>query len=278
MAFTNDEFYGGGNPTPVPTTTTTTPVPPGGPVDCIATPNGGGFDLSWTEDGFANIRRNGSWLARAPDDAKSYFDPSAPAGSTYIVRVRPGNLTIDLECVAPPVDDPPVDDPPVDDPPVDDPPVDDPPVDDPECVATADGNNVILTWDDFEGRNFLRLNDRWLASPAVGATSFVHFNAPADSTYVVRNRPAGGGFVDYECVQSGDVAPPPPPIAGCTITIDGQGATLTWDFDDRAIVRKNGTWLATVSVGQIFTDPVGTVADSYVLRTWPPGGMVDYDC
>ena len=278
VAFANDEFYGGGvNATPPPTTTTTTA--PVGPTDCVATPNGAGFDLSWTETGTANVRRNGAWLARVANGATTYFDPSPSAGSTYVIRVRGANGVLNLACSLPPTV-----------------PTTTtttttvaptttttttttvaPPPPDAVCVATVDGNTVTLEWD-LQDRNIIRRNGAWRATAADGETTFVDTNAPTDATYVIRNRPAGGGFVDYECVQSGDVALPPPPIAGCTITIDGQGATLTWGFDDRAIIRKNGNWLATVSVGQTFTDPNGTAADSYLLRTWPAGGMVDYTC
>ena len=130
--------------------------------------------------------------------------------------------------------------------------------------------------------NIIRRNGAWLATAADGTTTFVDPDAPTDATYIIRNRPVGGGFVDHECVQIADFTPPPPPPppapVGCTITIDGQGVTLTWDFDDRAIVRKNGNWLATVSAGQSFTDPNGTAADTYLLRTWPAGGMIDHPC
>ena len=286
--FVNDELYGGGvNATPPPTTTTT--LPPTGPTGCVATPNGAGFDLAWTESGTANIRRNGAWLARAADGVMSHFDPSPPTGSSYIIRVRGANGTLNIVCaeappaptttttttttVAPTTTTTTVV-------PTTTTTVAPPPPPDAVCTATVDGNTVTLEWD-LGDRNIIRRNGNWRATAADGVTTFVDTDAPTDATYIIRNRPVGGGFADHECVQVGDFAPPPPPpppIEGCTVTIDAQGVTLTWDFGGTVNVLRNGGWVVNIRDGQIFSDPTGTAADSYVLRTRPRGQIVDHTC
>ena len=265
-ALAADPFYGGGTaPPPV------APPPPVGDGSCVATPNGTGFDLLWEEVGRTSIRRSGAWLHTVNSGVQSFSDTSAPIGSTYEVRVFTNAGRVDINCV---IADPPVD-PPV--PPVD-PPV--PPVDPPVsvCVGTVDGTTVLLEWD-LDGLDIVRRDGAWLATPESNATSFEDLNAPVDATYVIRNRAADGTFTDYECVLDGEVSPPVPvPVNGCVAAAGPGGVTLTWDVPDDAVIRKNGAWLTTLRGPQTFTDPTGTAADSYVLRSRATGVPVDFPC
>ena len=245
-AFGADPFYGGGAPTP----------PPGNN-SCIATPNGAGINLAWNEVGGTAVRRNGEWLLTLESGIQTFTDPSPPLGSTYELIVRAGNLRTDLTCAAA---DPPVD----------------PPVS--VCVGTVDGTTVLLEWD-LDGLDVVRRDGAWLATPESNATSFEDLNAPVDATYVIRNRAAGGTFTDYECVLDGEVSPPVPvPVNGCVAAAGPGGVTLTWDVPGDAVIRKNGAWLTTLRGPQTFTDPTGTAADSYVLRSRATGVPVDFPC
>ena len=136
---------------------------------------------------------------------------------------------------------------------------------------------MTLEWD-LDGRNIVRRNGSWLATSALGETSFTDSNPPQGSTYVIRNRADDGTVVDHDCDLGGAEITPPAPITGCIATTDATGVTLTWDFGGQAILRKNGAWLTTVSDVQTFTDTLGTANDSYIIRSWATGQLVDHTC
>ena len=267
-ALVDDPFYGGGGTPPPPPEPPPMPPPVVEPA-CVATANGAGFDLAWNEVGDPVIRRNGGWLATPEPGTTSYFDSTAPPDSNYEIRIYGNGPRLDLTCTTETAPAPPPVDPPVDP----EPPVDPAPV----CVGTVDGNTITLEWD-LTGTNIVRRNGAWLATTPNGATNYTDTTPTADSTYLIRNRPAAGGVFDHECELNGEITPPPPPIVGCTATATADGVTLSWDFDGQAIVRKNGNWLTTVTGTQNFTDTSGMAADSYLIRSYATGTRVDHNC
>ncbi len=66
---------------------------------------------------------------------------------------------------------------------------------------------MTLQWLDEGGKHVLRRNDRWLATPGSGTSSYVDESSPAGATYVVRTW-LGSQSADRSCIEQ---APPPPP-------------------------------------------------------------------
>ena len=276
--FANDPLFGGGiAPPPPPAPPTPPPTTPIEGAVCLATPSGAGFSITWDEPGNPVIRRNGTWLATLAPGATSFVDPTPPPGSIYELRIHTEAGRQDFPCATStePLPDPTPD-------PVD--PTPDPVDPTPEpveptpavCIATVDGDTVNLTWD-LGGTSIIRRSGAWLANAPEGTLSYTDTNPPVDSTYLIRNRPIDGGVVDHECQLDGEILPPQPTV-GCTSTVTADGATLSWDFDGQAIVRKNGNWLTTVSNSQTFTDTTGSAADSYVIRSRVTGATIDHSC
>jgi hypothetical protein len=167
---------------------------------CIVEWSGSDATLSWLDDGgFHVIRRNGKWLARGGTGVSSYVDENAPAGATYVVRTWVSGVSSDRSCTeGAPVTTTTTTTPP-------------PPAD--GCVATRSGSTVTLNWVDEGGNHVIRRNDKWLATPGPGSSSFVDSSAPAGATYVVRTW-GGGTSTDTACYEGDPPPPPPPPPPG----------------------------------------------------------------
>lgn len=157
------------------------PPPPGGD-DCVATRTGAAVTLTWEDDGGRHVvRRNGSWLATPGRNVATYTDNNAPAGATYVIRTRVDGVATDRNCVDDNNPEPP-------------PP---PPAD--GCTLTQNGTTITLTWADNGGSHVVRRNDRWVASPGAGTSTFTRTNEPAGSMWVIRTW-SGGASTDRTCV------------------------------------------------------------------------------
>ncbi len=242
VALADDPFYGGDGPV----------VEPPEPEDpCTATASGTGYDIEWSEPGTPVIRRNGSWLTTLGNGINTYFDAGAPANPTYQVIVYAGNSQTTLDCVT-----------------------EGSPPNQPFCVGTVTGNNVELEWN-LAGTPIVRRNGFWLASLNAGTTSYLDSSAPQGATYTVRVWPAGSAAVDLPCTLDGPISP----SEACTATVNNGSVSLSWTVSGTVNLRKNGQWLAQVVGQQSFTDNGGNAADSYIVRSWVPGGgSIDYTC
>ena len=186
------------------------PVDPVDPVGPFCTATVGEDFVSFEFGGLIErsfLRRDGNWLATLDAGTLSFVDDDPRADATYLVRSRPAGLLIEIPCN--PVGDPV------------DPVV---PVG-PFCTAAVGGGSVTLEFDVGDQRPIIRRNGFWLATAAVGSTSFTDFVAPNGATYVVRTRP-GGVSTDIACTPAiDDPVDPVDPMAVANrvihISIDG---------------------------------------------------------
>lgn len=165
---------------------------------CVVEFSGSEATLSWLDDGGHHvIRRNNKWLAKAGTGTSSFVDQNAPAGATYVVRTWKSGTSSDRNCTegTPVTTTTTTTTPPP------------PPAD--GCIATRNDSNVTLNWVDAGGFHVIRRDNKWIASPGSGSSSFVDTAAPAAATYVVRTW-ASGTSTDTAC-HEGDPPPPPPP-------------------------------------------------------------------
>jgi hypothetical protein len=150
-----------------------------------------------------------------------------------------------------------------------------------DCTVSWSGSTATLTWNATDGRDIVRRNGSWLATPPSGAGTYVDQNAPSGASYLIRTWTSAGS-ADHPCTGSDPPPPPPPPPpgSGCTFVVDGSTTTLTWDpLGGTDVVRRDGRWLATVG------PDVGTYADvnapegaDYLIRAWTGAGSVDTEC
>lgn len=174
---------------------------------CVVEFSGSDATLSWLDDGgFHVIRRNGKWLAKGGKGVSSYVDQNAPAGATYVVRTWKSGVSSDRNCTegSPVTTTTTTTTPPPPPPPPDD-----------GCVATRSGSTVTLNWIDEGGNHVIRRNNKWLATPGPGSSSFVDTASPAGATYVVRTW-VRGTSTDTACHEGEPPPPPPPPPPGDT--------------------------------------------------------------
>ncbi len=151
------------------------PVP-----ECSAVVIGDDVVLDWDAvSGVVNyiVRRDGAFVTRVTG-AFTYTDLSPVAGGhSYIVRVRAGGVTTDIDCGSIVIDPPPKQ----------------------VCIATPAGADVVLSWDAIAGEDtyFVRRNGGFLAN-AGAALAYTDVNAPAGATYIVRST-QGGIVTDTVC-------------------------------------------------------------------------------
>ena len=242
----------------------TPPPPPPTSVDCTVSWSGSTATLTWNAtDGRDIVRRNGSWLATPPSGAGTYVDQNAPSGASYLIRTWTSAGSADHPCTG---SDPP-------------PPPPPPPPTSVDCTVSWSGSTATLTWNATDGRDIVRRNGSWLATPPSGAGTYVDQNAPSGASYLIRTWTSAGS-ADHPCTGSDPPPPPPPPGSGCTFVVDGSTTTLTWDpLGGTDVVRRDGRWLATVGPN------VGTYADAnspegadYLIRAWTGAGSVDTEC
>ena len=101
-----------------------------------------------------------------------------------------------------------------------------------------------MEWSSIPGANnyIVRKNGTFLAT--VGNTlSFVDTNAADGDSWLVRSR-LNGVTTNTDCTVDGN--PPPPPVVGCDVAVNGGQVTLTWDAfngeNDNYVVRINGAF------------------------------------
>ena len=85
------------------------------------------------------------------------------------------------------------------------------------------------------------------------------------------------------CETDGNPPPPPPPAGDqtCTVTFDGNGATLAWtaiDGENSYIVRRNDSYLANVGNNLSYTDPAGGANDTWIIRSRMNGVTTNTTC
>ncbi|MCB0993242.1 MAG: hypothetical protein KDB16_19845, partial [Acidimicrobiales bacterium] len=234
--------------------------------DQVAAPDGcvitagpaGGITLSWAAVGGEttyNIRNADGWVATV-DGFLSYTDVDGTIDLDYLVRARPGGVTIDVPCVA------------------DDEPPPPPPVD--GCTITAIPGGVRLDWQAVAGVDtfHIRNTNGWVAD-AVGTTTFTVAGGAVDAGYFVRHR-LGPDVVDRPCTDE-----PPPPAQGCVATVVAGGVRLDWqpvDGIDLFHVRNNGGWVADVIGATTFTSPGAAVGDNFYVRHREGAEIIDRPC
>ncbi|MCP5028873.1 MAG: hypothetical protein GY929_21580 [Actinomycetia bacterium] len=146
----------------------------------------------------------------------------------------------------------------------------------PACTVTQRGADAVIEWSDMGSELYsIRVDGSWLVTTTGDEFSYTHETADARDTYALRYW--AGGRMDLECRQGdGDPPPPDPP---CVVAF-GEGVVLTWTEivgEDEYVVRKNGSWLATVNGTLTHTDAAGTAADQYSIRYFADG-VHDVEC
>jgi hypothetical protein len=165
------------------------------------------------------------------------------------------------------------------------PPPPPPPPPEPEaqtCTATVSAEGVVtLEWTSIPGENryIVRRNDRWLATPG-DALTHVHDAGPGTHAYAVRSD-QGANRVTTPCNPTITIDAPPPAIQVCSRSVGADGSVLlSWtpiDGEDRYIVRRNGSWLATTSLLSFDAGVVGA-GDSFVVRSSKAGVTTTTSC
>jgi len=239
---------------------------------CIATVEGNGVQLDWAATNErTQLRRDGRWLATTTGDA-IFHDADGTANSEYVLRIRTGGENVDFPCndgneqvVTPaPIPEPPA-----------------PAFGARECVASLDGDNVVLNWGDTGASSeVLRRNDRFLATVTDQETLT---DAPGfgDHEYVLRLR-LDGERIDVTCNPSPiTIAEPAPVEQGpvvCTVLFGEDSARIEFTANTTGthVIRRNDRWVATVNALTNFTDDRNN--GDYLLRRNVDGVVTDIPC
>ncbi len=152
----------------------------------------------------------------------------------------------------------------------------------PVCTATVDGNDVILNWTLLEGedRYAVRRDGPWLTTLTGGATTFTDVDvSPGNHSYVIRSK-EDGITTDQDC---GTITIDPPADPVCTLEVNGTDVMVFWtalDGENSYSVRRDGSWIATVSGGATaYVDTTATPGPhTYVVRSIKGGVVTDQDC
>lgn len=237
------------------------------PLTCTATLDGAtGVDLVWDpipgENNY-NIRRDGGFVTNT--SALTYNDPNpGPGDHSYLIRSNMGGVTTDVVCQPNPITvSPPMF----------------------GCTATLDGaNGVNLAWDPIPGEDnhIVRRDGGFVSVVGNFATTYNDANPGAGNhSYLIRSV-MGGVTTDIPCTP--DPITVPPPMFGCTATLDGgAGVNLAWDpipGEDVYVIRRDNTFLGTVGGGGLsYNDPNPSPGPhSYVVRSFMGGVATDIPC
>ena len=135
----------------------------------------------------------------------------------------------------------------------------------PECTGIRDGQTVTLSFDGTVGSSVqLLVNGRW--QQTVTGLTTVTDESPVGTTYDLRVRNAGTSF-DERCDVTEDVAVDNNGQATCTVVAgDPNILEFSGDLGDSVQLRKNGSWVATVTGRANFILLPGEGTDGYVIR------------
>lgn len=153
------------------------------------------------------------------------------------------------------------------------------PAADPYCTFQRSGADMTIVWPADPGSHVLRRSGAWLVTPADGVTSHVDVGSPAGSTYALRSW-VDGIVVERECTEIEGDDPPDPEPTECNATMENGSVRLDWTDDGGLhVVRRNGSWLATVGEGiSTYLDTTPGPAAAYTIRSWTDEGPVDLPC
>ncbi len=208
------------------------------------------------------VRRDNSFVAT--EAGFSYTD-SPPKGSySYEIRSQLDGIQWDTQCTPNPVT------------------VDDPPGADQNCTASVANGTVSLDWTAIAGEDSyqVRRDDSWKAT--VNGLSWDE--APGAGTYEYQIKSKLNGVTTLtDCTPSPiTVDDPPPANQTCTATWNANGTvTVEWSAiagENNYIVRKNGTFLATVGNTLSFVDTNPVDGDSWLVRSRLNGVTTNTDC
>ena len=233
---------------------------------CTATVNQDqSVTLSWTNVAGIDdwvVRRDNSFLAT--ETGFSYTD-SPPKGSyNYEIRSLLNGIQWDTQCTPNPVV------------------VDDPPGAQQDCTATVNNGTVTLSWTAINGEDSyqVRRDDKWQAS--VNGLSWSEAPGAGSYAYQIKSK-LGGVTTLTDCTPNPVVVDNPPPAQQtCTATWNANGSvTVEWSSipgENNYIVRKNGTFLATVGNTLSFVDTNAADGDSWLVRSRLNGVTTNTDC
>lgn len=151
-----------------------------------------------------------------------------------------------------------------------------------DATCTVDGNILRFDTPDDE-RTIVRRNDSWAFTADEGVATWTDPIGADDDTYLIRFR-ENGVTRELACVRV-DVLPPQPPAPTpvCLLGTDANGrVVVTVKLDDiprSLVLRRNGTWLATLDeqATTVWTDV--NHDGSYMARVRMPGGIsLELDC
>jgi len=235
----------------------------------------------FSANGVSNIvvRRDGGYLADAPDGNGTFTDTGASPGShSYLLRWRP-NGVVDVPCTPASITVPQ--------------PGGGGGGGAPCTVAINGAGDPVLTWAPVAGVNtyVIREADLGFIATVNGSNSFTDTGrADGDYSYLIRVRPPGAGVVDLACTPNpitvgggGGGGPIDPPPTGCTATVAGNGnVDLAWAAipnENLYQVRDNGGFVATAGNVLAFTDTSPTSgSQTYVIRSRQGNFVNDVVC
>lgn len=222
----------------------------------------GTVTLDWTpvaEIDQYDIVRNGTTVANLGDVA-TYSETPAAGTYTYVVRSDLNGVSWDTTCSPNVTINPPAG----------------------GCTATLNPDDTItLSWDPVAGVNdyVVRRNGSWIASPG-DVLTYTDNPGVGTHTYVIRTRP-GGQVTDTTCNPTITVENNQPGQT-CAVTTNPDGSiTLDWTEvvgEDRYVIRKNGSWLASVDNALTYTDATAQPGDTYLIRSRMAGTTTNTDC
>lgn len=225
---------------------------------CTAVLVDGNVELEWNNlpgvDSY-QLRRDGSWIGSVGDVSEAVDVNVAVGTYDYAVRHRSAGVNIDTPCGTIVVDGAA-----------------------PGCVATVNGSEVTLIWEAIAGEDSfaIRRDGSWAAS--VGDVT-TYTETRSAGTYAYSVRYFDGGAVDLAC---GTVTVVGGGAPSCTATVVGDDVVLTWSAiagEDRFIVRRDGSWAATVVGGAVtYTDQAPTPGTHTYIVRWYDGPAVNLDC
>jgi hypothetical protein len=149
------------------------------------------------------------------------------------------------------------------------------------CRATInDDGRVTVSWTYTRGGVSIRRNNNFVESVSVLDGSWSQTPANGTWSYDIRVT-AGAAQAESSCgtVTTGQANDGPEPAPGtCVAESVGNGVQLRWaDLDDTSyVVRKNGSWVETLSARSTVVS--GSLNDLFVIRRRVDGDIVDVVC
>ncbi|MEE9414573.1 MAG: delta-60 repeat domain-containing protein [Acidimicrobiales bacterium] len=238
---------------------------PAGPTCSAELTAEGSVDLIWSaidgEDKYS-VRRDGTFLATVTAGALTYTDTTATPGThSYLIRSTQSGTTTNVDCGTITIADAPA----------------------PTCsLSHGVGDDVRIDWEAIDGEDkySVRRDGTFLANVTAGALSYTDSAAaPGTHSYVVRSKQAGvTSNVDCGTITIADA-----PSPTCMLSAVPGGVEVAWSAiadEDEYSVRRNGTFLATVSTGALSYSDTSVMPGSheYIIRSFQQGTQTNVDC